>query len=187
MENKTIVVNLFAGPGAGKSTGAAYIFAMLKMHDIDCELVTEFAKDMVWEQNKTVIDNQLYVFGTQSFRISRCIGKVRVIVTDSPLLLSGLYCNPKEPYYKDFMRTINKEFNKYDNYNFFIERTKPYNPNGRFQNEEESKELDQKIRELLANTPAGYVSVLGNKKGYDIIVQDVLGALGIFEEKVMDD
>jgi adenylate kinase family enzyme len=27
---KTLVVNLFGAPGAGKSTGAAYIFAMLK-------------------------------------------------------------------------------------------------------------------------------------------------------------
>ena len=27
----TLIVNLYAGPGAGKSTGAAYIFAKLKM------------------------------------------------------------------------------------------------------------------------------------------------------------
>ena len=37
MENKnTIIVNLFAGPGAGKSTGAAYVFAKLKLAGIDC-------------------------------------------------------------------------------------------------------------------------------------------------------
>lgn len=56
MDSKsTIVVNLFAGPGAGKSTGAAYIFAMLKMHGIDCELVTEFAKDKTWEHNSKAL------------------------------------------------------------------------------------------------------------------------------------
>ena len=27
MYNKTLVVNLFGGPGCGKSTGAAYIFS----------------------------------------------------------------------------------------------------------------------------------------------------------------
>ena len=43
-----MVVNLFGAPGAGKSTGAAYIFAILKMHGIDAELVTEFAKDKLW-------------------------------------------------------------------------------------------------------------------------------------------
>lgn len=38
-EKKTLVVNLFAGPGAGKSTGAAYIFSKLKMLGYDCEYV----------------------------------------------------------------------------------------------------------------------------------------------------
>ena len=50
----TLVVNLFAGPGAGKSTGAAYIFSMLKMAGIDTEYVNEYAKDKVWEDNKEV-------------------------------------------------------------------------------------------------------------------------------------
>lgn len=45
--NNTIVVNLFGAPGAGKSTGAAHIFAELKMCGINTELVTEFAKDKV--------------------------------------------------------------------------------------------------------------------------------------------
>ena len=49
-----IVVNLFGAPGAGKSTGAAYIFAMLKMAGINAELVTEFAKDKVYEETKEV-------------------------------------------------------------------------------------------------------------------------------------
>lgn len=52
---KTIVVNLFGAPGAGKSTGAAYIFALLKMAGVEAELVTEFAKDKVWEGNTAVL------------------------------------------------------------------------------------------------------------------------------------
>ena len=34
-----IVVNLFGVPGAGKSTGAAYVFSKLKMQGINAELV----------------------------------------------------------------------------------------------------------------------------------------------------
>ena len=49
-----LVVNLFGAPGAGKSTGAAYIFSKLKMSGINVELVTEFAKDKVWEESKAV-------------------------------------------------------------------------------------------------------------------------------------
>ena len=53
---KSIVVNLFAGPGAGKSTGATYIFSKLKMLGIDAEYVSEFAKDKVWEENERVLE-----------------------------------------------------------------------------------------------------------------------------------
>lgn len=48
--SKMLVVNLFGTPGAGKSTGAAYIFSELKMRGINAELVIEFAKDKVWEK-----------------------------------------------------------------------------------------------------------------------------------------
>ena len=58
MEKSTIVVNLFAGPGAGKSTGAAYIFSKLKMAGVDAEYVTEFAKDKTWEENQKVLNCQ---------------------------------------------------------------------------------------------------------------------------------
>ncbi len=48
-KHDTLVVNLLGGPGSGKSTTAADVFARLKWQDINCELVTEFAKDLVWE------------------------------------------------------------------------------------------------------------------------------------------
>ena len=62
-EKKTLVVNLFGAPGSGKSTAAAYIFALLKMAGINAELVTEFAKDKVWEEAKAAFENQQYLFG----------------------------------------------------------------------------------------------------------------------------
>ena len=66
-----ILINLFGAPGAGKSTGAAYIFSKLKMHGINAELVTEFAKDKVWEESKEVLNNKEKIFGKQYFKISR--------------------------------------------------------------------------------------------------------------------
>ena len=89
---KTIVVNLFGGPGSGKSTGAAYIFSQLKMAGINCELITEYAKDKTWEKNMTALDCQEYILGKQSYRMKRCADKVDVIVTDSPLPI-GLFFN----------------------------------------------------------------------------------------------
>ena len=57
-----VAVNLFSGPCSGKSTGAAWIFAKLKMAGVNVELVTEFAKDKVWERNEKALANQAYVF-----------------------------------------------------------------------------------------------------------------------------
>ena len=106
-----IVINLFGAPGAGKSTGAAYIFSKLKMKGINVELITEYAKDKVWEETTAVFENQAYIFGKQSFRISRCANKVDAIITDSPLPLSIFY-NQNKQLYKD-------NFNKYNFLNIF--------------------------------------------------------------------
>ena len=42
------------------------------MKGINAELITEFAKDKVWENNEDVFKNQAYLFGKQSFKMSRC-------------------------------------------------------------------------------------------------------------------
>ena len=70
--NLPLVINLFGGPGCGKSTQAAYIFSRLKMLGLNCELVTEFAKDKTWEHNSKALSCQPYVFGKQSYRLDRC-------------------------------------------------------------------------------------------------------------------
>ena len=53
------------------------------MNNVDCELVTEFAKDKVWEESTEVFKCQPYIFAKQLFRQSRVKDKVDVIVTDS--------------------------------------------------------------------------------------------------------
>lgn len=58
---KPLVVNLFGGPGVGKSTGAAKVFSELKLLGVNCELVGEFAKDKTWEHNSTALSCQEYV------------------------------------------------------------------------------------------------------------------------------
>lgn len=99
-----LIINLFGAPGAGKSTGAAYVFSQLKAAGVNAELVTEFAKDKVWEGTKAVFENQAYIFGKQYFRISRLEGKVDVVITDSPILLSA--------FYNDNDHVLGEEFDK---------------------------------------------------------------------------
>ena len=169
----TIVVNLFGAPGAGKSTGAAYIFALLKMRGVDAELVTEFAKDKLWEGSKAVFENQAYIFGKQSFRLSRCASKVDVIVTDSPLPLSIQY-NQSVRSRETFNKYVWDIFNSYDNMNYYLTRVKEYNPNGRFQTEEESNEIGSEIKDLLNSGNVNYKCKDGNVKSYIEIAKEVI-------------
>jgi adenylate kinase family enzyme len=63
------VINLFGGPGSGKSTLAAGLFERMKIQGLSVELVTEYAKDMVWERRGNILDDQLYILAKQHRRL----------------------------------------------------------------------------------------------------------------------
>lgn len=175
MDTNCLVVNLFGVPGAGKSTGAAYIFSQLKMAGINAELITEFAKDKVWEENPTIFqpDNQIYIFGKQFYKMNRCKDKVDVIVTDSPLLLSSLY-NSSKILGKEFDKTVYNCFSSFNNKTYLLKRVKPYNPKGRLQTEEESDALVAPLMEKLNSWNIPYTVRNGDIKDYDDIVNEIL-------------
>lgn len=170
----TKIINLFAGPGAGKSTGAAYIFSKLKMARIDAELVTEFAKDKVWEENNEVFKCQFYITGKQAFKISRVFGKVDVIVTDSPIILGAIYADTQ-----GLKHASINEFDKYEknNINVFINRVKKYNPNGRHQTEDEAKAIDEQTKEFLKGQNIEFMEIDGNEEGYNRLVEYIKNTL----------
>ena len=167
----TIIVNLYGGPGTGKSTGAAYIFSKLKMQGIDAEYVTEFAKDKVWEGSPEAFKCQFYISGKQAFRVSRCFGKVDIIVTDSPIRLGKVYTDRPA-----LQAACTEEANRYRNcsLDIFLRRTKSYNPNGRNQTEEESNNLDQRIRDMLIADAVEYIVADGSIEGYDQVFDIVM-------------
>ncbi len=171
-----IVVNLFGSPGSGKSTSAAYVFSKLKMLNYNCELVTEFAKDATWENNQTALSNQFYVFGQQSYRLSRLKEQVDIVITDSPLFLSVIYANPAID--KDaFSKLIMDECGNYTNINFLIARTKKYNPCGRNQTEEEANQLGIKIKRALDEYNIPFEAVKGDYDGYEYIFNNLKARL----------
>ena len=66
-----------------------------------------------------------------------------------------------------------KIFKSYNSVNYFISRSKPYNPNGRLQTESESDKIANEIKALLGKYDVEYTEVSGNTVGYDKIVADV--------------
>jgi len=165
------------------STGAAYIFSQLKMMGVNCELVTEVAKDFTWEENKQALSCQEYTFGKQSFRMKRCRDKVDVIITDSPLPL-GIFYNINPVLGEHYEQLVLDVFNTYDNMNYGIVRDKPYSPIGRNQTEAESNEIGDRIQFFLDDHSIPYTLGLGTEKFYDFIITDVLLALKAKKETI---
>lgn len=173
---ETKIINLFGPSGCGKSSGAAYIFSKLKMIGISCELVPEYAKDKVWEGNKEIFlpENQVYIFGKQYYRISRLIGKVDYVITDSPILLSNVYnkSDVLKKHFCDAVRDCHKNFN---NINYYIKRAKPFDPNGRNEKtQEDSDKFIPLILDELKKTGENYLTIIGDEEGYSIIVENIL-------------
>ena len=169
----TIVVNLLGGPGVGKSTLTAAVFAKLKDAGVDCEMASEFAKELVWEQRNETFKDELYIFAKQAHRLFRLNGKVDVVITDRPLILTCFYAQND----KALSNFCYNRFLLYNNVNYLLVREKDYNPNGRNQSEDEAKGMDYDIAFTLASYDIDYKQLPGNMDSADIIVQDVLKLL----------
>lgn len=170
----TLIVNLFSGPGGGKTTMMSGIFTELNYRYINCEMSPEYAKEKVWSNSLNVLEDQLYVFAHQQHRLWRLNGKVDVIITDSPLLLSIIYGDRMKPSFKELVK---EQYSLYNNINFFLERCNPYVKSGRIQKEEDAKLIDKKIINMLDELSEPYVSVLGDKSSLPIIVNKILSYL----------
>lgn len=169
MERK-LVINLFGGAGAGKSLSAAGIFSLLKLHGINCELVTEFAKSLVWKDNTSGLEDQIYILGNQYHDMYVLKDKVDVIITDSPLLLNLLYGKDS----KSHIKLTLELFNGFDNLNYYVNRVKEYNKIGRVQTETEALNIDHKCKEMLNKHKIKYKQINGDFNGINEIVKDVL-------------
>lgn len=146
----TRIINLYGGPCTRKSTIAASIFSILKSAQINCELVTEYAKEITYE-NKKDLSKQCKIFSEQMNRLDRFVDKVDYIITDSPLLLSIIY-QPKN-YPTSFSNLVLEFYKRYNNINFLLKRSDSfYEAAGRNEQLNEAIELDNKIFNLLTSS-----------------------------------
>lgn len=157
----TLVINLIGGPGAGKSTTAAGLFFLMKIAGLKVELVTEFAKELTYDENWSDLKKQTYVLAEQERRQRRLVGKVDYIITDSPLLTGLVYVSdPKDNLVVQEAATV--LFSTYNNVNFMLKRVKPYAQYGRNQDENEARAKDLALASIFANEPIE-LTVSGNE------------------------
>lgn len=154
--SKTTIINLYGGPGSGKSTSAAYIYYVLKAQGKNVELVREYIKEWAYSERYISIYDQLYILGKQSRKESLLYGKVDYIITDSPVLMCAYYAQRYCP--ANFAEGIKASANAFYqqaekdghiHHHVFLNRKFPYKKEGRYQEEDEAKEIDLGIETLL--------------------------------------
>lgn len=170
------VINLFGGPGVGKSTTAAGLFFEMKKMGLEVELVQEYAKDMVWEQRHNVLEDQIYVFAKQQRRIARLVAhNISWVITDSPIPLGLVYVKP-DTLGDNFSNLVMETFDSYENYNFLLSRNVAYNPVGRNQkNVQEAVDFDVKVHNLMKKYQMTYKPIVGGEPA----VPSILKAIGV--------
>lgn len=173
------IVNIFGGPGTGKSTLALELTAELKKHGYNADYVSEVAKEYVYSGDTDILkseslSSQLNLLHKQKAKLDLCIkGGLDYIVIDSPLLLNLAYFNDKSisnnatQYYQKYVYNI---FKRYNNINFLILRGNSlYNRQGRIQSKDDAINKDIVISELLRQYGIKTTSITNDVSIDDII------------------
>ncbi len=144
------IINLYGGPGVGKSTIAAGLYARMKKEGHKVELATEYAKELVYQNRlHEMCSEQEYIFAHQNYKLRQLRKHVDYAITDSPLLLSNVYADPKWVSYDRFRDFVGSVYKSYENISFVLERTVDYREDGRIHTIEQALEIDRKLQSVL--------------------------------------
>ncbi len=150
-------INFIGGPGSGKSTTAAWLYSELKSLTLNnelesVELVREFIKDWAYLGRKADSWDNWFVFANQLQREKELLvdGNVRLIVSDSPLIVNNFYARNQHTALS--LLFITREFeNQFPSINIFLKREdRTYVQPGRYENEEEALKLDDELWDFVA-------------------------------------
>jgi nicotinamide riboside kinase len=175
-EMKTKVINFVGAPSVGKTTMSALIFAELKHMHKTAELVQEYAKILVWQQRFEELDNQYQVSMEQYKMLKAVDGKVEYAVMDSPLFVGMFYNRTYETNVCNVEKTeamILSKMAEFENIYIYLERNEefPYEKQGRVHNEEQSRQIEKQMLELLEEHNIKYLRVQSSKRSIPMIME----------------
>ncbi len=156
----TKVINIIGGPGCEKSLFTAAIILYLHLHHKSVELIPDYAKTLVWQKDYEALRNQYKIAQQQYHMLELLDGQVQYLVTESSLP-QVLYYNE---FYPDNICDVSKTrkqildwYKQHNNVNIMVERgERKYIHTGRFQDEEQAKEVDRGMRALLRREGIAY-------------------------------
>jgi deoxyadenosine/deoxycytidine kinase len=155
-------INLYAGPGAGKSTLASWLFAELKLRGYSIELVSEYVKSWAIEKRKIHPFHQVYFMGRQlEYEYRFLTNGVRNIVTDSPVFLAATYARLYNPHLLEVANQMESIISTYEkkhpSVNIFLRRGDYYQQEGRFHDRKASEQIDLAILSTLVANGVDFI------------------------------
>lgn len=152
-------INLFAGPGTGKSTAAHWLMWKLKSNFVNADMAREVCKRAAFDKTKPM-PKQAIILGDQLREEDAALATGCVVVSDSPILLQAAYAST--PGLQSAIVSIAKERDQeWPTLNLFLYRgDRKFNPEGRSQTLEQARLLDSTIHDILdgSKTPYSIVS-----------------------------
>lgn len=173
----TKCINLFGAPNAGKSTLSSELYSILKKRGISCELVSEYAKDLIYRENMLEVSDQLKVLAEQHYRTRVLDGKVEYIVNDAPFLSSAIYFDINQTYLTkipDFKKVCVELHKQYDNLDYIIKANMNFTEKeGRIHNNVQTCEkIEQGFINLMEENNFEY-TYCDRDKFIEIVLNDI--------------
>ena len=142
----------------------------MRLSGFRCEMASEFAKDLFWDDSNAWKD-QLYVFANQWRMIDRVLCRTDYVICDSPPILSLFY---NRPHSDAFVQLVLEKCSQFDTSLFLLKRAVPYDSIGRRETEAESDMLHDEMvewlelhgmkHEMVESTVDGWKSILERLK-----------------------
>jgi hypothetical protein len=174
----TKVINVIGGPGCDKSLVTSAIILFLKLHDKTVEVIPDYAKSLVWQQNFEVLKNQYFIAQRQYEMLNLLDGQIQFLITECSLP-QVLYYNEN---YADNICDIGKTrtqilewYKQHNNVNVLVERgDRKYIHTGRFQDEEQAKGIDRGLRGILTREGLRFTALPGDVEAINAFAATLL-------------
>lgn len=159
----TKVINIIGGPGCDKSLFSSAIILNLNLRHKSVEQIPDYAKSLVWQKNFEALRNQYMVAQRQFEMLDLLDGQVQYLVTECALMQVLYYNETYRENICDVVKTrehILEWYHRHDNINILVERgDKKYVHTGRFQNEDEARQIDRELRSTLEREEIPFISM----------------------------
>jgi len=144
-------INLYGGPGCGKSTAASRLYGEMKAAHYNVEFIPEYIKSWAYAGRVPKLFDQVYIFSKQMQAEAKALQHVDHIVSESPLLLVCSYAIKHHTPGTRQLVELAMEFEQhYPALHVMLDRDGiEYVQHGRYENYEQALVMDQLIENIL--------------------------------------